>query len=214
MNTPESLRPAAARTPDARAPIPAGPISPGAPGPRGGGEPFAAEHLRVCGRADVLFEGFRVRPVRAGDAAAVRELIEQVYSEYDIPFELDGYDRDLRDPGATYRARGGEFWVVERDGRIVATVAVLVHDGGGARLGELKRLYVERAARGYGLGRRLTRMAIDYARACVCTRFCAWSDTCLRHAHAMYLAMGFTQDGERPVEEGSASREFGFWLTL
>ena len=151
-----------------------------------------------------------LRPARPADTPRVIALITRVFAEYGLFCDVDGFDRDLHDPGGYCRARGGEFWVAEMRGQIVATVGVTLDES----TGELKRLYVDAAARGRGLGRRLTQHAIDFARAAGCTRFIAWSDTLFTHAHALYRGMGFVQAGRRPLDDVNQSWEYGFWLPL
>jgi N-acetylglutamate synthase-like GNAT family acetyltransferase len=151
-----------------------------------------------------------VRLATADDAPAIVEMITGVFAEYGLTCEPAGFDRDLADPGGYCRDRAGEFWVVEAGGAIVATVGLTI----GGTVGELKRLYVDRAARGHGLGRRLTQLAIDHACAAGCTRFVAWSDTLFEHAHALYRSIGFTQDGKRPLYDINQSWEYGFSMDL
>lgn len=151
-----------------------------------------------------------LRVARPEDTPHIIDLIARVYAEYGLICEPDGFDRDLRDPRGHCRAHGGEFWVAEEAGRIIATVGVTI-DGTG---GELKRLYVDTPARGQGLGRWLTEHAIGHARRAGCTCFIAWSDTLFTHAHALYRSMGFVQQGRRQLEDLNQSWEYGFVLTL
>ena len=152
----------------------------------------------------------RTRLAVAEDAPAILAMITRVFAEYGLTCEPEGFDRDLADPGAYCRGHGGEFWVVEARGAIVATVGVTVE----GEVGELKRLYVDRAARGHRLGRRLTQHGIEFAREAGCTHFVAWSDTLFEHAHALYRSMGFEQFDKRPLEDINNSWEYGFSMPL
>ena len=122
------------------------------------------------------------RPVTQADTNAVIRLIGEVWAEYDCVLDTDIEEKHLLDPGTYFRSRGGDFWVVEEDGRIVATVAVMFEDG----VPELKSLYVAREGRRKGLGERLTRMVEDFARERGAKEIVLWSDTRFSDAHRLY----------------------------
>ena len=148
------------------------------------------------------------RPVERRDNPGVIALIDEVFGEYGFGLELDGIDAHLNDPGPYFRARGGEFWVVQVGGVIRATAAVVLH----ADAGELRCLYVHRDLRRQGWGRRLTRMTIDCARRAGRQRFFLWTDTRFVAAHALYRSMGFEQRGQRELGDSAGTREVGFEL--
>lgn len=112
----------------------------------------------------------------------------------DIPWLVDevfGYqslDDELKVLSAKYGPPAGATWLAELDGVIV---------GGGAyrRLSdgicELKRLYVADAARGQGVGRRLTQALMDDATAQGFTVMQLDTADRLSEATALYAAMGF-----------------------
>jgi N-acetylglutamate synthase-like GNAT family acetyltransferase len=116
----------------------------------------------------------------------------------------------LVEPGPYVRERGGEFWVAERAGKIVATGAVKLH----ADCGEVKTIYVHPLARRQGLARRLTELAIEHARQAGRRKMILWSDTRFTKAHALYASMGFIRDGERDLHDSNHSREFGYWKAI
>jgi putative acetyltransferase len=150
------------------------------------------------------------RPVRDEDGAAVLSLIREVLSEYHCVPELDGVDRHLLSPGPFFRGRGGEFWVVEEAGRMIATAAVMLHPDSG----ELKCLYVHLSARRRGWGRRLTEMAVAHAHRAGRTRFILWTDTRFHGAHRLYERVGFQRFGVRELDDINHTREFGYARTL
>src|SRR2546428_10842422 len=100
-------------------------------------------------------------PFDASHAAAVLDVIGAVFREYAMTFDPSGFDADLTDIRGSYLERGGRFWVLVDDGRVVGTVAV-VPAGRGAR--GVRRLYLLPAYRGRGLGRALLERGFDWAR--------------------------------------------------
>ena len=138
----------------------------------------------------------------------IHKLIDEVYREYDCALDVLTDDTHLLAPGEYVRARGGEFWVVERDEEILATVAVKLLGNDAV---ELKTLYVSPLLRRQGWGRKLSEMTIEYARARGRRRMVLWSDTRFTDAHRLYLSMGFRQlAGTRDLRDSNNSIEYGF----
>lgn len=148
----------------------------------------------------------RLRPTVPADVPGILALIGEIYKEYDCVLDAEGEERHLLEPGPYFRARGGEFWVVEDEGRVRATVAVLLHEDAG----ELKSLYVGSSLRRRGWGRRLTELAIDYARARGRRRMILWSDTRFTSAHRLYRSLGFHETGVRELHDSNDTVEYGF----
>jgi putative acetyltransferase len=153
----------------------------------------------------------RIAPFVAEHAAPVIDVIRDVFVEYGMTFDLDGYDADLLDVAAHYVVPGGTFAVLLDDPRVIGTVAALPH---GDVECEIKRLYLVPAARGQGHGRRLLEHVLGWARAAGHRRAVAWSDVRLATAHRVYARLGFTRMGERDCDDIDRSREYGFALDL
>jgi putative acetyltransferase len=152
----------------------------------------------------------QLRPVVPEDVPAVLTLIGEIYAEYDCVLDAERDEHHLLAPGPYFRARGGEFWVVEEEGRIRATVAVMLHEDAG----ELKSLYVHPSLRRQGWGRRLTELAIAHARQNGKQKMILWSDTRFQSAHRLYRDMGFHEIGTRELHDSNNSIEYGFELAL
>lgn len=151
-----------------------------------------------------------LRPTVPADVPGILSLIGEVYAEYGCVLDAEGEERHLLEPGTYFRGHGGEFWVVEEDGQVRATAAVALHEDSG----ELKSLYVHPSLRRQGWGRRLTTLAIDYARAAGKPKMILWSDTRFRNAHRLYRNLGFTQTGVRDLNDSNNSVEYGFEMEL
>ncbi len=144
-------------------------------------------------------------------APGVHALIGGVFAEYDLTFDLAGYDADLTRIHAKYRGAGGAFWVLEDGGRVVGTVAVVPLSPAEV---EIKRVYLDAALRGQGWGRRLTEHAIAWAVAHGHTRARLWSDMKFDRAHVMYERLGFLRTGVRDCDDIDKSREYGYEKAL
>jgi len=78
-------------------------------------------------------------PFEASHATAVLDVIGAVFREYAMTFDPSGFDADLTDIRRSYLERGGRFWVLVDDDRVVGTVAVVPT---GRVACEIKRLYL------------------------------------------------------------------------
>jgi putative acetyltransferase len=100
------------------------------------------------------YREFWIRDWQVGDRAPAAALINSVLSEYRLIGEPEGADQDVLTVEATYWARGGEFWVVEQQQRIVGTAAYYPVARGENAV-EIRKMYLLPEARGQGLGRYL-----------------------------------------------------------
>ena len=151
-----------------------------------------------------------LRPTIADDLPGILALIAEVFAEYGCVLNTEHEDTHLLNPGPYFRQRGGEFWVVEEHGKIIATAAVLLHDDAA----ELRCLYVQRPFRRRGWGRKLSELTMDYARQAGKRRMILWSDTRFGEAHRLYRTMGFTQRGRRELRDSNDTVEDGFETVL
>lgn len=151
-----------------------------------------------------------LRPTVPEDVPGILNLIAEIYREYDCVLDAEGEERHLLEPGTYFRSHGGEFWVVEDDGVIRATAAVLLHEGEG----ELKSLYVHPSLRNQGWGKRLTELAITYARQHGKSKMILWSDTRFENAHRLYRRLGFREMGNRELHDSNNTVEYGFEMQL
>jgi len=150
-----------------------------------------------------------LRPARDGDAAGLIALIGACFAEYPgCVLDVDGEIPELRAVATWAAGRGGAFWTVERDGRVVASVGALPL---GAAAVELVKLYVAPAARGLGLARRLVARVEDHARAAGAGRVELWTDTRFVTAHRVYERLGYRRTARtRALADLSATVEFHY----
>ena len=150
-----------------------------------------------------------LRHVRDADADALLALIGSIYAEYPgCVLEPDGQDADLRTLASSYAAKGGEFWVVESQGAVVACVGWSPSSDG---VVELKRLYVGRPARRQGLGGRLVELVERAALGHGARVIELWSDTRFADAHRLYESRGYVRQADtRELHDASNSVEYHF----
>ena len=151
-----------------------------------------------------------VRPCRPDDTPQIHALIARIFADYGYAFEVEHENPHLAEPGPYFRRTGGEFWVVEHDGQVIATAGVLLRD----EEAELRSLYVAPEHRRRGWGRTLTQRAIEHARAAGKPRIVLWTDTRFREAHRLYESLGFTRSGRRSVASTNSFCEHFYELPL
>src|SRR5262249_24778789 len=85
--------------------------------------------------------------------------------------------------------------LAEREGRLVGCVAIVAASD---EVAQLRWYLVAPEARGAGLGTRLLREAIDFARQQGYSRLVLWTVSALTAAARLYRAMGMQKVEERP----------------
>ncbi len=156
--------------------------------------------------------GLTFREATDADAPGMIALVGGCYAEYEgMVLELDGEDSDLPRPATAFAKGNGTLWVVvDADGRVVASVGIKPVKGDPSAV-ELKRLYVEKAARRQGLAGMLLKHAEREAVRRGANRMTLWSDTRLCDAHGFYEKRGYRRGPEtRELHDLSNSVEYFF----
>ncbi len=100
------------------------------------------------------YQDFIIRDWQPRDCTFASEVIRSVLTDYGLPWEPTGADRDVINVEECYLATGGEFWVIEQQNTIVGTSAYYpIHRGKNAV--EIRKMYLLPIVRGKGLGRYL-----------------------------------------------------------
>jgi putative acetyltransferase len=151
-----------------------------------------------------------LRRVTDADADGLIALIGAAYDEHPgCVLDLPGLDDDLPIPGTTAARRGSPWWVVGRDGEVVATIGAGRLDAAGRV--ELKRLYVRRDHRGEGLATALIGLVERQAAGVGASEVELWTDTRFADAHRRYEALGYVPTGEtRPLHDPSDTTEYRY----
>ncbi len=144
-----------------------------------------------------------IRSARNADAPAIRELVFGVLGEYGLLAEHEGIDADLHDIEANYLARGGLFDLVFESPndrplphnrgsvtteRLIGTVGLYPRGEGVA---ELRKMYLQKASRGRGLGRMMLERVLARARELGFRRIELETSSKLIEAIGLYKKYGF-----------------------
>ncbi len=140
-----------------------------------------------------------LRPHRIGDMGMITARQAMVYAE-EYGWN-DGYEALVAKVTADFIegfTPGKEYcWIAERNGLMLGSVFVVRHRErpGVARL---RLLYVEKAARGLGVGRKLVQECTRFARDAGYHTMTLWTQSILASAHRIYEAEGYALVDEQP----------------
>lgn len=109
--------------------------------------------------------------------------------------DSETFEHDLLNPAQSYESLGGEFWVGEQDGRVIAAAGFKIHFGEEQGEAELKRLYVHPEQWGKGIGSELLERIESRAREYGFTRMVITVDDQpdARAARQFYLRHGYAE---------------------
>ncbi len=144
----------------------------------------------------------KLRPFQPQDKDGVIALIDEVLREYGDKVFLEDVDKDLLDIDVHFDAKGGAFVVLDNNGEIVGTHAVLpLPERPGVAI--FRRLYLSRNCRGKDYGSQLMQWALDWARENGFARVEFWSDKRFHRAHRFFARFHFKTTGEERVMNDS-----------
>lgn len=131
----------------------------------------------------------RKRVATNEDGERVRGVVEAVLQEYGLDGDPEGVDADLVDLEASYVASGGLFAVLEDvRGEIVGTMGLYPKGEG---VCELRKMYLKRAFRGQGWGKKMLEYLLVQAAALGFRRVELETASVLREAVGLYERYGF-----------------------
>ncbi len=156
----------------------------------------------------VLFKDFLIRDWGVGDRTPATNVIKTVLAEHGLGWEVNCggcSDQDAVEVEKYYLQAGGEFWVIERAGKIVGT-------GGyhpisrGQNAVEIRKMYLLPEARGYGLGRLLLSQLEQAAAKRGFEEAWVETATALKEAVSLYEKNGY--EAESGVETERCDRVY------
>lgn len=154
-----------------------------------------------------------VRAATDGDGAAIARLIAGVFAEYPGCVYEPSEFPELAAPASHFARLGGRLWVAEDGDRLVGTFGLATTAEPGVFT--LHKVYLDAAARGLGLARRMLDEAIAHARGAGGTELRLWTDTRFTAGHRFYERHGFTRiPVRRFLADASDSWEFAYRLPL
>ncbi|MCB9958769.1 MAG: GNAT family N-acetyltransferase [Rhodospirillaceae bacterium] len=152
-----------------------------------------------------------IRAAVDADGPALMALVGRCYAGFwGCVLWVDGETPYLRRPASVAAERDWRFWVAERQGCVVGSVAIKPEPG--ARPAQrVASFYVHPGARRQRIGWHLMDLAEADAAGRGAAAMVLWSDTRFVEAHALYEARGYTRTGEaRALHDMSLTREFAF----
>ena len=99
-------------------------------------------------------------------------------------------------------------WIAERKGRRLGAVFLVSKS---ATAAQLRLLIVEPAARGLGVGKRLVRECVRFARRCGYRKVVLWTQSELAAARGIYEKAGFRLVGKEPHNSFGKSLTGEYW---
>jgi ribosomal protein S18 acetylase RimI-like enzyme len=122
--------------------------------------------------------------------ASARALLVEYADQLGVDLCFQGFAVELESLAAMYGPPSGSLILAQRDDEYVGCVGVRRFSSSDC---EMKRLYVRNSVRGYGIGLRLARAALDAARAIGYQRMLLDTLGSMVAARNMYVALGFTE---------------------
>jgi DNA-binding MarR family transcriptional regulator/GNAT superfamily N-acetyltransferase len=152
---------------------------------------------RILGDTEAPLAPYLLRPLRVGDIGWITHRQAVLYArEFGWDETFEGLVAEIA--GAFVRnhdPRSEGCWIAEREGAVVGSV-FLVRDTD--TVAKLRLLYVEPEARGLGIGERLVRECIRFARDHHYRTLTLWTNDVLVSARRIYQACGFQLVREEP----------------
>ena len=133
-----------------------------------------------------------ISPTHPQDIEAVRVLIREYAQSLGVDLCFQSLDEELASLPGEYAAPRGALFMAAIDGKPAGCVALRPLDTADyPNAAEMKRLYVRKAFRGFGLGRQLAEATLDAARQAGYA--CVLLDTLddMEAARALYEDLGF-----------------------
>jgi putative acetyltransferase len=146
-----------------------------------------------------------LRFARSEDVPAIVAVVREVLAEFGLTFgEGAATDEELLRLPASYEDAGGAFWVACDGDLVVGTCGVFPV---APKTVELRKMYLERAARRTGLGQRLLDTSIAWSRERGHTAMVLDTTDKMERAIAFYEANGFARD-DRQIRGARCSRGY------
>ena len=134
-----------------------------------------------------------ITPCTAAQLDATRQIMGEYAQQLGIDLSFQNFDAELASLPGAYGAPGGALLLALVDGDVAGCCAMHALDSVDyPNAAEMKRLYVRKAFRGFGLGRQLAEAMLDLAR--VAGYHCVLLDTLdnMESARALYADLGFS----------------------
>jgi putative acetyltransferase len=135
-----------------------------------------------------------LNPSSAAEMETVREIFREYAATLGVDLAFQDFEAELANLPGDYAAPRGHLLLAQVDGAIAGCCALRPLDAADyPNASEMKRLYVRKAFRGFGLGRELAESMLDQARRAGYA--CVLLDTLdgMESARALYTDLGFEE---------------------
>src|SRR5437762_4258694 len=123
------------------------------------------------------------------DCERVIALVSMVLAEFQLPFDLDSKDADLKEIEGSYIRAGGVFELIEyAQGTLLGTYGLFPLNDNTC---ELRKMYFLPEIRGLGLGKRVLERAVEHARRLGFKAIVLETISVLKRAIYLYTRFGF-----------------------
>ena len=123
---------------------------------------------------------------------AVRAIFQEYAEQLGVDLCFQSFDQELAGLPGEYAAPRGALLLALVDGELAGCCALRPLDSSDyANASEMKRLFVRKAFRGFGLGRQLAEAALDAARAAGYASVLLDTLDDMEAARALYVELGF-----------------------
>jgi len=133
-------------------------------------------------------------PTRADEMAAVQAIFREYAESLGVDLAFQNFEAELAGLPGDYAPPRGHLLLAQVDGSIAGCCALRPMDAADyPNASEMKRLYVRKPFRGFGLGRQLAEATLDAARQAGYA--CVLLDTLdgMESARALYADLGFEE---------------------
>ncbi|MGB7841383.1 MAG: GNAT family N-acetyltransferase [Salinimicrobium sp.] len=108
---------------------------------------------------------YKISEIGFEDNQQVKAVVQAVLVEMGVPKTGTAYeDASLNDMYATYDHARMAYFVVEEDGKVIGGAGIAPLQGGNPEICELQKMYFLPEARGRGIGAKMMKHCLDYAR--------------------------------------------------
>jgi putative acetyltransferase len=169
---------------------------------------------RAAYNASMDRPSFLVRPIRASDNPAVREIIHQVMTEFGAVGE--GYSimaPEVNAMAEAYAQPRSAYYVVELEGRVLGCAGIApLANSSDQGIAELKKMYFMPALRGLGAGRAILTQCIEAARAHGFHTLYLETLAHMAEARRVYEAAGFAR--QQHPSGGTGHNKCDVWYSM
>ena len=133
-------------------------------------------------------------PVTAEDLLATRDIFTEYAGTLTVDLDFQGFQTELADLPGDYAPPRGALLLARVDGMLAGCCALRPMDSSDyPNAAEMKRLFVRKAFRGFGLGRQLTEAILDEARRAGYSSVLLDTLDEMEAARALYEDLGFEE---------------------